>query len=176
MLNAVMTARLDPETRADLARQYREDQSDSWSAARAAGLSAGVAEWLVMHARREQYRVAYRDFFRDWDVLLAPITLRNAFAHVDMSWPGLDSMRHVQLDVDGRPHPYSNQLVYLGVATRSGQPATAFPVGLSHEGMPMGLQAIGPYLEDMTPVRFAGLAAAELRGFVRPPGYDAALT
>ena len=103
MLNAVMTARLDPETRADLARQYREDQSDSWSAARAAGLSAGVAEWLVMYARREQYRVAYRDFFRDWDVLLAPITLRNAFAHVDMSWPALDSMRHVQLDVDGRP-------------------------------------------------------------------------
>ena len=28
-----------------------------------------------MHARREEFRQAYRDFFRDWDILLAPITL-----------------------------------------------------------------------------------------------------
>jgi amidase len=38
--------------------------------------------------------------------------------------------------------------------------------------LPIGLQAIGPYLEDRTPIRFAGLVERELGGFVRPPRYE----
>ena len=53
-----------------------------------------------------------------------------------------------------------------------GQPATAFPVGVSREGLPIGLQAIGPYLEDLTPIRFAALLAREIGGFRKPSGYD----
>ena len=52
-----------------------------------------------------------------------------------------------------------------------GQPATAFPVGRSREGLPIGLQAIGPYLEDLTPIRFAALLAKEIGGFVAPDGF-----
>ncbi len=58
-------------------------------------------------------------------------------------------------------------------ATVAGQPATAFPVGGSSEGLPIGLQAIGPYLEDRTPIRFAALLARAIGGFTRPTGYDA---
>jgi amidase len=39
--------------------------------------------------------------------------------------------------------------------------------------MPIGVQVIGPYLEDRTPLRFAALLGRELGGFERPPGYDA---
>ena len=35
-------------------------------------------------------------------------------------------------------------------------------MGLSREGLPIGLQAIGPYLEDRTPIRFATLLAKEI--------------
>jgi amidase len=63
-------------------------------------------------------------------------------------------------------------LLYPAVATLAGQPATAFPVGFTRGGLPIGLQAIGPYLEDRTPLRFAALVARELGGFARPPGYD----
>jgi amidase len=38
--------------------------------------------------------------------------------------------------------------------------------------LPVGLQAIGPYLEDRTPIRFAALLAREIGGFVKPEGYD----
>jgi amidase len=51
------------------------------------------------------------------------------------------------------------------------QPATAFPIGLSKGGLPLALQAIGPYLEDRTPLGFTALLAKEIGGFVPPPGY-----
>jgi amidase len=39
--------------------------------------------------------------------------------------------------------------------------------------LPIGLQVIGPYLEDRTPIRFAALLAKEIGGFAKPEGYDA---
>jgi len=53
----------------------------------------------------------------------------------------------------------------------TGQPATAFPAGLSPAGLPLGLQAIGPYLEDRTTLRFAQLLEREWHAFEPPPGY-----
>jgi amidase len=34
------------------------------------------------------------------------------------------------------------------------------------------LQAIGPYLEDRTPIRFASLITKECGGYQRPPGFE----
>ncbi|MFX8907117.1 amidase family protein [Acinetobacter baumannii] len=53
----------------------------------------------------------------------------------------------------------------------AGLPATALPAGLDDEGLPIGLQAIGPHLEDRTPIAFAGLLAEAIGGFGQPPGY-----
>jgi Asp-tRNA(Asn)/Glu-tRNA(Gln) amidotransferase A subunit family amidase len=102
----------------------------------------------------------------------APITLRTAFEHLDVKFPPDAAERRRTIDVDGQPVPYLDGLVYPGVATLCGQPATAFPVAISNSGLPIGLQAIGPYLEDRTPIRFAALATREMGGFVRPPAFD----
>ena len=103
----------------------------------------------------------------------APIVLRTAFPHIDLPWPPVDDAPMLMVEIDGQSIPYTDQLVYPALATLCGQPATAFPVGLSRAGLPLGLQAIGPYLEDRTPIRFAALASQTMGGFVRPPGYDA---
>ena len=76
------------------------------------------------------------------------------------------------MTVDGRSVPYLHGLVYPALSTVAGQPATAFPAGRSREGLPIGLQAIGPYLEDRTPIRFAHLLAREIGGSRNPRGYD----
>ena len=76
------------------------------------------------------------------------------------------------MEVNSNPVKYGLQTVYPAVATLCGQPATAFPMGLTRSGLPIGLQAIGPYLEDHTPMRFAVLIEQELGGFLRPPGYE----
>ena len=74
--------------------------------------------------------------------------------------------------MNGAAVAYGLQLVYPGLATLSGQPATAFPLGLTRAGLPIGLQAIGPYLEDRPPIHFATLLEREFGGFRCPPGYD----
>lgn len=75
------------------------------------------------------------------------------------------------LHVDGRTVPYMLNIVYPMWAIFTGQPATAFPAGRNPEGLPLGLQAIGPYLEDRTTLRFAQLLEQEWHRFEPPPGY-----
>src|SRR5207253_6345637 len=89
-----------PEARLQQA-QRELARGDRWAAARAAAFSAGIQDWLGMHSRRERYRAAYRAFFRDWDILLAPITLRTAFAHIDMPWPPSETPQEYTVDIDG---------------------------------------------------------------------------
>src|SRR5262245_13121815 len=75
-------------------------------------------------------------------------------------------------NIDGDDVKYWMNLTYPMWATHTGQPSTAFPAGLSRAGLPLGLQAIGPYLEDRTTLRFAQLLEWEWHGFVVPPRYQ----
>jgi len=67
--------------------------------------------------------------------------------------------------------PYAEQLFFAGLASLSYLPATAAPIGLTAEGLPVGLQIIGPEGEDPTTIAFARLLATEIGGFVPPPAY-----
>ena len=165
LLNAMMTARTPREQRMILAAPAPGD--DEFTKATRAGVVLDAADYIGLFMERELYRESYRSFFRDWDILLAPITIVPSFEH-----RGLGSMANWTLEINGRTVPYTSQLVYPGIATFSGQPATAFPLGLTKAGMPIGAQAIGPYLEDRTTLRFAGLVEREFGGFQRPPGYE----
>ena len=105
-------------------------------------------------------------------MLLAPAINVLAYPHIERAWPMDDSDTTITLPVNGRPQPYLHSLCYPALSNVPGQPATAFPVGVSREGLPIGLQAIGPYLEDLTPIRFTALLAREIGGFRKPAGYD----
>jgi amidase len=172
LLSAVLSARVDEETRRRRVAQY-EKTDDEFSRAHLRGLTGRPGDYLVWNSRREQYRAAWRAFFRDWDVLLAPAMNVLPYPHIERTWPPGDSDLTLTFTVDGRSVPYLHGFAYSAVSTVAGQPATAFPVGRSREGLPIGLQAIGPYLEDRTPIRFAALLAKEIGGFRKPPGYDA---
>lgn len=73
------------------------------------------------------------------------------------SGPGHIAQYSRTVQVDGKPVPYLNGLQWPGLATVANLPATAIPTGRRIDGMPMGLQAIGPYMEDRTALRFAQL-------------------
>jgi amidase len=164
---------LEAERRRALLAKWR--LGDDFLAALAAGLEAKAADFVGWLEERELFRRSYRAFFREWDVLLTPMSVLPAFPHMEPTLePGdfFDPARTIT--VDGRTIPFEWQEFYAEVAVLSGQPATSFPFGLTASGLPIGLQAIGPYLEDRTPITFAALVARELGGCQRPPGYDEA--
>ena len=171
LLSAVTGARVDEETRRQRIAMWRR-ADDDFSRAHVRGLEGTAGDYIVWNGRREQYRAAWRAFFRDWDVLLSPAINVLAYPHIDRAWPTDDSDMTLTFTVNGRSVPYMHGLVYPAVSTVAGQPATVFPAGVSRQGLPIGLQAIGPYLDDLTPIRFAALLARELGGFTRPAGYD----
>jgi len=134
-------------------------------AAQAAGLTLDAAAYLALLNRREAARVAWRSFFAEWDVLVCPAALDAAFVH--------QTNPHDErtLAIDDRQVPYILNIVHPMGAIFAGQPSTAFPAGLNKAGLPLGLQALGPYLEDRTTLRFAQLLEREWRGFEPPPGF-----
>ncbi|MBM4442049.1 MAG: amidase [Candidatus Rokubacteria bacterium] len=171
LLSAITGARVDEETRKQRIAMWSKPQDD-FSKAQLRGLTGTPGDYVLWNGKREVYRAAWRALFREWDVVLAPAINVLPYPHVERAWPMDDSDLTLTLDVNGAKAPYLDGLVYPAVSTVAGQPATAFPVGRSREGLPIGLQAIGPYLEDRTPIRFAALLAKEIGGFVKPAGYD----
>jgi amidase len=163
-LVAISGSGASQEQNRQLAAQLRAT-GDEFAAAAAAGLEAGVGDYLEWFGWRERYRAAFRAFFRDRDVLLAPCNITNAFPHTDA--PRGERF----LTLNGLQVSYDHQFFYPGLCNFSGQPGTAFPAGRSRAGLPIGLQAIGPYLEDRTPIRFAALLGREFGGFQMPAGY-----
>jgi amidase len=101
---------------------------------------------------RERLRRSWRALFREFDAVLAPSFGTFAFPHVDE-----ESWRARKLRIDDADTPYGAQLAWPGVATFPGLPATALPIGETKDGLPLGIQVIGPYLEDLTPLELASL-------------------
>lgn len=119
--------------------------------------------WIEANNRRELHRHGWRQLFAEFDAVVCPITPTPAFPHDHHPNP-LERL----IDIDGVEHPYFDQLVWAGLATMPGLPATAVPAGRSPEGLPVGVQLIGPMFEDRTPLRLAELLEQEIGGFRAP--------
>ncbi|NOK58629.1 MAG: hypothetical protein GFH27_549279n435 [Chloroflexi bacterium AL-W] len=161
---AISTIGMPEDERRREAQELRA-LGDELLMAYADALEGSIGDYMIWFGQREFYRAALREFFQEWDILLAPANIVNAFPHTTVPMP----LR--QLEVNGEAVRYNLQFVYASLCNLSGHPGTAFPVGMSQNGLPIGLQAIGPYLEDYTPMRFAELVAQELGGYQRPPHY-----
>jgi len=136
----------------------------SLGAWRARGAVLSHRDWVAADRVRAGEMRRWRDLFREWDVVLTPVMPTLAFPH-DHSTP----MRARRIQIDGADYPYQDQLVWPGAPTTPGLPATVVPIDRSDAGLPIGVQIIGPYLEDRTPIAFAELIEREFGGFVPPP-------
>jgi len=122
-------------------------------------------DWIRASRTRTGLRARWLALFRDVDVVLCPPMPTVAFPH-DHSPQFARS-----LDVDGTKIPYYDQSVWAGIATLNGLPATTAPIAHSDDGLPIGVQIIGGFLEDYTTIAFAGLVEREFGGFVPPPRF-----
>ena len=116
--------------------------------------------WLDALDAQLSVRRQWAEVFGAFDVVLAPAFGVVAFAHDDGDF---NSRTHT---IDGVQTSYGAQVAWPGMATFANLPATAVPIGKTRSGLPIGAQIIGPYLEDRTPLAFAGMVERELSGKV----------
>jgi amidase len=170
LLLATLAARWPAEEQAKLrsASATLEPSDNSLRAERLRGACVTFPEWIVDHFKRLGLRARWRGLFAEFDAVLSPVTQTPAFPH-DHS-PDQEERRIL---INGEPHPYLDKLIWPGVATLPGLPATALPIGRSPENLPIGAQIIGPWLEDRTPLHLAHLIEREFGGFQPPPAFPA---
>lgn len=109
-------------------------------------------DWLADNERRLQIRERWREFFTSFDVMLLPVHPRPAIGHDHDP----DQWARV-VDIDGVEHPYGNLFRWTGPAGAGMLPATVVPVGMSDDGLPIGVQIVAPFCEDRTGLAFAAL-------------------
>ncbi len=139
------------------------DTDQSLEAARLRGMVFNHRDWVAADTRREIHRDSWRQLFTEFDAVVCPITSIPAFPHDHHP----DRARR-RINIDGAEYRYLDQSLWAGLATMPGLPATAIPVGRSPEGLPVGVQLIGPMFEDRTPMRLAELLEEVIGGFEPP--------
>ncbi len=169
MLMSFLAASFAPEIYAGaLAAAAKLAPDDiSLTAERLRGIGLSHRDWLMAEGGRARLRAQWRELFKSFDAVICPVMPTPAYPH-DHS---LDQEAR-RIEIDGKAYVYPDQLAWAGIATLPGLPATAIPIGLSPEGLPVGVQIVGPWLEDRTPLKLAELIEREFGGFVPPPDFD----
>lgn len=129
-------------------------------------LSTGPPAPDEVFAVLDEMRGAWDDFFRTFDVVLAPVSHTAAFRHVQS-----EPLPLRPLPLNGRNTAYSLIPAWTSLATVGGLPSTVIPIGRTDSGLPVGLQVIGPSLEDRTSLDVARHIDAVLGEFRHPPGF-----
>lgn len=165
MLLGFLGAMMPPEVHAGAtqAAAHLPKEATSLAAERLRGIALSHRDWVQANAARARLRAQWRKLFESFDAVICPIMPTPAYPH-DHS-PDQEQRR---ISIDGVEHVYADQLAWPGIATLPGLPATAIPLGLAG-GLPVGVQIVGPWLEDRTPLKLAELIEREFGGFVPPP-------
>ena len=102
-------------------------------------------------------------FFGSHDVLLAPVAFGPAFKRCKVGSP---------LDFDGALRPYHEYCgPYVEPFNASGHPALVMPLDTSKDGLPIGVQLIGPYWSEPELLHIARQLVPLTKGFVAPQGF-----
>lgn len=123
-------------------------------------------EWSQWNAERESSRLAWNNFFDDYDVLLCPTAASTAYPH---DHEGVRPDRTIT--VNGKEEPTTDQLFWAGWSCGVYLPGTVAPAGLTAAGLPCGLQIVAGHLRDRESIAFAKMMERELGGFEAAPGF-----
>jgi amidase len=149
------------------ARRRAEDQNGSYEAVLALAQTAPHREFLRAQRERAEAREAWERYFQERDAFLLPVSFLPAFPH-DHSQPFYGRV----LATPEGPRRYEELMFWISFATLTGLPATVAPIGRTRGGLPVGIQIMGPHLEDATTIGVAEKMAEVTGGFEPPEGYS----
>ncbi|HSH81804.1 MAG TPA: amidase [Herpetosiphonaceae bacterium] len=145
------------------ANGYDPHGDDAFFRGVARGANATARQYAAILARRDAFIAALETFFGDWDVLLCPVSLSPATPHAPLGEPLLVNQERV---------PYwTGTMAYCCPFNLTGHPALVLPAGRSAEGLPIGLQVVGPLWGEMDLLAIGARLGEVLEPFQRPSGY-----
>lgn len=159
-------AALTPEDQFDDMRKLAAKKDGSFESIWAWSFTAPHKYFMEANNKRFAARAAWQEYFRTHDAFLMPAAFVPAFPHDHKP----NSQNRVIVTPEGR-RPYLDLLYWISFASLTGLPATVAPIGLTSNNLPVGIQVMGPYLEDATPIDVAGKIGDLMGGFKAPPGY-----
>jgi len=163
---ALLQAALAGSVARDRIEEYAATPGDTPVARTRRLLAMRHRQWLSYNERRLQLRRRWEEFFTQWDAMLFPVMPCAAIPH-DHSEP--QAARLVW--VGGEQRSYWDLITWMAPAGACYLPATVVPVGCLENGLPVGIQIVGPYLEDRTTLDLAKHLLALVGGCPRPPGF-----
>ena len=167
LLNSAMSPGIPAEmwdalgAKTGASEEYSEDAAVMF--ARDSALSH--RSWLSANERRAHAQRAWAGVFENVDVMIAPIQPVAAFAH-DIERP----YGKRTFNVNGVDAPYGGILFWAGLATMPHLPSVAIPIGHTADGLPVGMQVIGPKWSDHKILSIAEEISSVIgHHFVPPP-------
>jgi amidase len=150
--------------REQVARLAPDDKSTQAQMLR--GIVLTHKDWLALNERRHRMRLAWEAFFQDYDLMLCPVAATAAFPHDHEP----DRVKRT-LIVNNKKVPAFDQLFWAGYTGVTFLPATVAPIGQTSDGLPIGVQIVGPQYGDYSTIAFAKLLEKDYRAFEPPPAY-----
>jgi len=167
LLQATLAARA-PAAEYQRTKSYVESlpaNDDSRSATVLRAQVASFRDWSAHNEARHQLRWRWHEFFEGYDLMIAPIMPTAAFPHDHRAF----SERAIM--IDNQERPYFDQVFWAGLTGVAYLPSTVLPTGLNDEGLPIGVQLIGPEYADMITIGAAQRLEDAGFCFEPPPAY-----
>lgn len=131
------------------------------------GLTISHKDWYTLGVKRLAFRLAWQTYFKQYDAFLMPANCVPAFTHNHER-----NMWGRIIEASDHPRYYVETFKWISIATLTGLPVTVIPVGKTKENLPVGIQIMGPYMEDGTTLDLAMKMEKVLGGFTPPPGFE----
>lgn len=102
----------------------------------------------------------WEKFFNDYDFLICPVAFGPSYKRCKIG---------SKLNYDGKEMIYIQYVwPYNGCFNASGNPSIAIPLGLGKEGLPIGVQIVSKYWNELELINFAKKVASLTEGFIKP--------
>lgn len=168
LLHTALTGSMSESQFAEqIARADRLSPGDHrWAAQLTRAQTIRHRDWIAADEARHALRWAWHRFFEQWDLVLMPVMPTVAFPHDQRP------ISQRSLQVDGVQRHYYDCLFWAGLATTSLLPSTVIPAGTGREGLPIGVQLVGPAYGDLVTIQVARWLEREGLCFVAPPDLE----
>lgn len=171
LLVAVMAGGFPETLLADMEKTRAEDRTAYAAGASLYGpeayrlfATARVSELAHAMVARQAQKDALAEFFKSTDAIVMPITPVPAFAHDQSEPPASRSVT-----IDNETWPYFSMLSWIALATSLHAPALAVQAGQTPEGLPVGVQIVGPWNSEDRLFDYAASIEDGTGGFRPPP-------